>query len=189
MKIVVGLGNPGNQYDRTRHNIGFEVVEFLGRRWQAPLPRTKFEALLSEVTFAGERVLLVAPQTFMNLSGRSVHPLMKFHQAQPTDVLVVCDDLNLKLGQIRLRASGSAGGQKGLQNILQVLGTDAISRLRLGIGRPAPPLETVEYVLGRFPKGETPVVEEMVVTAANAVEMWVKDGLAAAMNQFNGLDA
>jgi len=136
MKIVVGLGNPGGKYDGTRHNVGFEVLRELGRRWGATKPKLRFEAELSEILCGSEKLVLCAPQTYMNLSGRSVQQLVKFYQAPLTDVLTIADDLNLKTGQIRLRASGSAGGQKGLQSILTCLGTDAIPRLRIGIGRP-----------------------------------------------------
>ncbi|MEK6260563.1 MAG: aminoacyl-tRNA hydrolase, partial [Planctomycetota bacterium] len=128
MKIVVGLGNPGDKYEGTRHNVGFDVLAELGRRWGAGKPRMRFEAAVTEIACGSEKLLLVAPQTFMNLSGRSVQQFIRFFQAELTDVLVVCDDLNLKVGQLRLRASGSAGGQKGLQSILTCLGSEVVPR-------------------------------------------------------------
>jgi peptidyl-tRNA hydrolase, PTH1 family len=185
MKVVVGLGNPGNKYADTRHNLGFDVVDELARRWQAPRPRQRFEAEVSEAVYAGDKIVLVQPQTYMNVSGRSVGPLVKFFQLPVTDVLVVCDDLNLPLGQLRLRGSGSSGGQKGLLSILQVLGTEEVPRLRLGIDRPSPGLDATVWVLQKFPKTDRDRVDEMVRRAADAVETWISQGLQAAMNAAN----
>ncbi len=185
MKIVVGLGNPGSKYEGTRHNVGFEVAWELARRWQADRPRQKFEAEIAEAHWGSEKVLLVWPQTYMNLSGRSVGQLLKFHQAETSQVLVVCDDLNLKLGQLRLRGSGSAGGQKGLLNIVQILGTEQVPRLRLGIDRPPPGDDAVNYVLAKFRKEELDVVDAAVRRAAAGIETWVTSGLEAAMNEVN----
>uniref|UniRef100_A0A7C2NYX5 Peptidyl-tRNA hydrolase n=1 Tax=Schlesneria paludicola TaxID=360056 RepID=A0A7C2NYX5_9PLAN len=185
MKIVVGLGNPGDKYTGTRHNLGFDVLDELARRWQADKPRRRFEAEVIETVYASDKVVLAAPQTYMNLSGRSVGQLVKFYQLPVTDLLVICDDLNLRLGQVRLRAAGSAGGQKGLLNILQVLGTDAVPRLRMGIDRPPPGQDATNYVLGRFAKSEQGPVEEMVRRGADAVELWIAKGTEAAMNAVN----
>jgi len=186
MKIVAGLGNPGDKYEGTRHNVGFDVLAELGRRGGAGKPKVRFEAAATEIACGSEKLLLVAPQTFMNLSGRSVQQFVRFFQAELTDVLVVCDDLNLKVGQLRLRASGSAGGQKGLQSILTSLGSEAVPRLRLGIGRPPANIDAADYVLSRFRKDELDQMDGMIVRAASAVEAWVRDGLSVAMNQFNG---
>lgn len=186
MKIVVGLGNPGQKYTGTRHNIGFEVLAECGRRWGVGKPKNKFEAEVLDAAIGAEKVLLVAPQTFMNLSGRSVQQFVRFHQLSLNELIVVCDDLNLKVGQIRLRPSGSAGGQKGLANILVCQSSDQIPRLRLGIGRPPPPMDSVDYVLGRFQKDEIEKVDESVRRASEAIEVWITQGISAAMNQFNG---
>jgi PTH1 family peptidyl-tRNA hydrolase len=186
MKIVVGLGNPGGKYDGTRHNVGFEVLRELGRRWGATRPKARFEAELSEILCGSEKLLLCAPQTYMNLSGRSVQQVVKFYQVPLTDLLTITDDLNLKTGQIRLRPSGSAGGQKGVQSILTCLGTDAISRLRIGIGRPPGEMDAVDYVLGRFRKDEISQIDEAISRAASAVETWAAEGVASAMNKYNG---
>ncbi len=185
MKLVVGLGNPGEKYSGTRHNIGFDLLDELAKRGSAGRPKSRFEAELREVQCGTERLLLVAPQTYMNLSGRSVQPLVKFFQIPLTDVLVVCDDLNLKLGQIRLRASGSAGGQKGLLSILQTLGTEVVGRLRIGVDRPPAFMDAATFVLAKFKKDELPEIDAAVRKAAQAVEMWAKDGMDAAMNAFN----
>lgn len=185
MKLVVGLGNPGKQYAGTRHNIGFEVLFELSRKFIAPFARQKFEAEYAELQLQQEKVLLVAPQTYMNLSGQSVQKFCSFYHLAPSDVLVVCDDLNLPLGKLRIRASGSAGGQKGLQNITQLLGTQDIARLRIGIDPPPSGRDAKDWVLGAFGKSELPLVETAVQNAAQAVEAWVTQGLAAAMNRFN----
>ena len=185
MKLVVGLGNPGKQYVGTRHNVGFEVLFELARLWIAPLSRKKFEADYAEVRLQDDKVLLVAPQTYMNLSGQSVQKFCSFYDVAPSDILVICDDLNLPLGKLRIRASGSAGGQKGLQNITQALNTQEIARLRIGIDPPPSGRDAKDWVLGSFGKSELPIVETAVRQAALAVETWAKQGLATAMNRFN----
>jgi peptidyl-tRNA hydrolase, PTH1 family len=185
MKVVVGLGNPGDKYAGTRHNVGFDVVCELAKRWSADRPRRRFEAECQEAMVGSEKVLLVQPQTYMNLSGRSVGPLVKFFQLPLSDLLVVCDDLNLPLGQLRLRGAGSAGGQKGLLSLLQVLGTEAVPRLRLGIDRPPPGQDSANYVLAKLPKADLGIVDDAVRRAASAVELWIAKGLDAAMNVAN----
>lgn len=185
MKLVVGLGNPGSSYDGTRHNVGFEALTELSLRWRGSRPKSRFEALLTEVNYEGQKVLLAAPQTFMNLSGRSVQQIVKFFQIDLTDVLVICDDMNLKLGQLRLRASGSAGGQKGLSSILQVCGTENVPRLRIGVGRPPEHMDAATYVLTKFRKDELTKVDSSVRGAATGIELWIREGIAAAMNVVN----
>jgi PTH1 family peptidyl-tRNA hydrolase len=186
MKLVVGLGNPGKQYVGTRHNIGFEVLAELARRFIAPINKHKFEALYSEFLLQNEKVLLVAPQTYMNLSGQSVQKFCSFYQIEPAEVLVTCDDLNLPLGKLRIRQSGSAGGQKGLQNILQHLGTQDVARLRIGVDPPPNGRDAKDWVLGTFGKSEIPLVETAVQAASQAIEIWITQGLPTAMNRFNG---
>ena len=185
MKVIVGLGNPGRRYQNTRHNAGFEVLAELARRHDAPKARVQFEAEVTEIAVGENQVLLVAPQTYMNASGRSVARCVRFYQLSLDDVLVVCDDLNLQVGQLRLRASGSAGGQKGLKSIIQSLGTDGFARLRVGIGRPPASFEATDYVLSRFRSAERGVIDEAVVRAGDGVETWVSGGMAEAMNRFN----
>lgn len=185
MKLVVGLGNPGRKYAGTRHNVGFDVVGRVAHRCGAPAPRAQFQAEMTEAAVHGERVLLAAPQTYMNLSGRSVRQIVDFYKLPLNQLLVVCDDLNLPAGRLRLRASGTAGGQKGLQNIIEHLGTEQFSRLRLGIGRPPPEIDAVDYVLMRFPASERELMEAAIVQAAEAVELWIRLGTSVAMNQIN----
>ena len=185
MKVVVGLGNPGPRYESTRHNVGFRVLAELARRWGADRSKLKFDAELADAQFAGEKVLLVAPQTYMNLSGRAVQPLLAFYSLGPADLLVVCDDMNLETGRLRLRSSGSAGGQKGLADIIQRLGTEQFSRLRIGIGRPPGQMDATDYVLGKIRADEREPIEHAIVTAGDAVEVWIEEGIATAMNRFN----
>jgi PTH1 family peptidyl-tRNA hydrolase len=185
MHLVVGLGNPGRKYNGTRHNIGFVVLAELARRHAAPDARSGFEAEVTETTIAGRRTLLAAPQTYMNLSGRSVQQIVTFYKLPLEDLLVVCDDMNLPAGKLRLRKSGSAGGQKGLQNIIDQLGTQDFSRLRIGIGRPPENIDAVDYVLTRFRSDEKELMDDAVSDAASAVETWLRDGADAAMNSIN----
>lgn len=185
MKIVVGLGNPGAQYQNTRHNVGFDVVAEIARRFAGGKPTIKHEAEIVDVRIDGEKVLLVAPMTYMNLSGKAVWPLVKFHQTEPGDLMVVCDDMNLDRGRVRLKPAGSAGGQKGLADILQRLGTRDVPRTRIGIGRPPGRMQATDFVLGKLKGEEAEDVEHAVLRACDGIETWVREGLEAAMNQVN----
>jgi len=185
MKVLVGLGNPGRKYAETRHNVGFEVVAELARRHGASKPKVRFEAEISEAPVGGDRLLLVAPQTFMNASGRTVRQLVDFYQLSVSDLLVVCDDINLPLAKLRMRRSGSAGGQKGLENVVLHLGTQNVPRLRIGIGLPPPGRDSADYVLDRFRKAEREAIDVAIATAADAVEAWLAEGIDRAMNRFN----
>lgn len=189
MKVVIGLGNPGSQYSGTRHNVGFDVIDELSRRWQLAKPQLKFQAELRDGNFGGHKVLLVTPQTFMNRSGESVQQIVRFYQ-MPTESLsdnmvVVCDDMNLPLGRLRWRASGSSGGQKGLADILLRLGSDLVPRLRLGVGRPPGQMDPAKWVLAKFRSEEQTESELMTKLASDSVELWVKEGIASTMNRFN----
>lgn len=186
MKLIAGLGNPGPRYAQSRHNIGFLVVDELARRWSADLTRydRHFEGLVGEAQASGQRVLLLKPTTFMNLSGRSVAAAWRYYKLGASDVLVMYDDLDLAVGQLRLRALGSAGGHKGMGDVIRHFGTDEISRLRIGIGRVHPSAAT-EYVLSRFEPDERPVIQAALARAADAVECWLRSGIEAAMNGFN----
>lgn len=181
MKMIVGLGNPGAKYVRNRHNVGFMLVDRLAG---ADLTRQRFNARLYELNLDGTRVLLVKPQTYMNLSGNAVGKLAAFYRLPRPDILVIYDDLDLPLGKIRLRANGSSGGHHGMESIIQALGGTDIPRLRIGIGRPDPEHD-VGHVLGSFEPEEMPVLEEALERGARAVRIWVRDGIARAMNEFN----
>jgi PTH1 family peptidyl-tRNA hydrolase len=185
VKVVVGLGNPGPKYEQTRHNIGFLVVEELATRLGAGKGRRRFDAQLAEGKLGDEKVLLAAPQTYMNESGRSVRQIVDFYALPLSDVLLVCDDFNLDLARLRMRSGGSAGGQKGLADTIRHLGTEEFPRLRIGIGRPPEQMDAADFVLSRFKKGEIKSIESAVIRAAEGVEIWIRSGLDRAMNQVN----
>lgn len=186
MKLIAGLGNPGDRYRGTRHNVGWEVLAELARR-HAPgvRPESNFEAETVRCEIGGDAVLLVSPLTYMNLSGRSVAAVLRFHKLDPADALVVCDDLNLPPGRLRLRGKGSHGGQNGLRDVIEKLGTDEYPRLRVGVGRPPGKTDAAAYVLSRFADDERTEIDLAVQDAADACERWLADGLEAAMNQAN----
>ena len=185
--LIVGLGNPGSQYQRTRHNVGFIVAEILADRWKASWGSEKrFNARLARAECEGQRVLLCEPQTFMNASGEAVQAVTAFYDVKPARVLVVVDDADLPLGSLRLRPSGSAGGHHGLESIEQHLGTREYARLRVGIGRQEGAREITGHVLGRFSSTEGKLADKVLAVAANQAETWVVAGIQKAMNQFNG---
>jgi peptidyl-tRNA hydrolase, PTH1 family len=184
MKIVVGLGNPGAKYRGTRHNVGYAVIDSLAAASGVGRFLERFQADVAEWTLGAEKVLLVKPLTFMNLSGRSVRQLIDFYQLPLLDLLVVCDDVNLPLGKLRFRARGTHGGHNGLRDIQSHLGTTEYARLRIGVDAPGHE-DMVNHVLGRFKPGERDVVEGAVAEAAQAVELWVHQGIQKCMNQYN----
>src|SRR3954453_13317332 len=150
MKLIVGLGNPGKQYDQTRHNIGFTVIDELAKRFHIDLDQTKFKGLYGSTIINGEKIFLLKPLTYMNLSGESIGPFMDYFQIDLDDLLVIYDDLDLPVGKIRLRQKGSAGGHNGIKSAIAHLGTQQFNRIRMGIGRPSVPMSISDYVLGRF---------------------------------------
>jgi peptidyl-tRNA hydrolase, PTH1 family len=188
LRLIAGLGNPGADYAATRHNIGFVLVDRLAARWRADWgARKRFNARLARVERAGQNVILCQPQTFMNDSGEAVGALARFYQLPPSRTLVVLDDADLALGQMRMRPEGSSGGHHGLESVERQLGTRAYPRLRLGIGRRAgDDREITDYVLGRFLPAELKVMDEVLDRARQQVECWLDDGIQAAMNRFNG---
>ena len=183
-QLIVGLGNPGAKYDRTRHNVGFDLIDRLAQRWQVPLTdQKKFQGIAGE-GFAGRaKVRLLKPQTFMNLSGQSVRALLDWYKLKPQEVLVLYDDLDLPVGKLRIRLSGSAGGHNGMKSIISHLGTSEFPRLRVGIGKSND--ETISHVLGKFMAEEAKLVSEALDLAGDAVELSLRDGVEKAMNKFN----
>jgi PTH1 family peptidyl-tRNA hydrolase len=186
MKLIVGLGNPGRKYEKTRHNVGFDVLHVVAKRAAAEGEKDKFDGRVTEATIAGQRALLLWPHTLMNRSGQSVSAAVKFYDLPLADVLVVGDDFNLPLGTLRFRSQGSAGGQRGLGDIIQRLGSEQFSRVRIGIGPVPDAWEAVDFVLSRFGADERPLITEAIDRAADGVECWVADGIEASMNRFNG---
>jgi PTH1 family peptidyl-tRNA hydrolase len=185
MKLVVGLGNPGSKYEGTRHNIGFEVVDQLARGGAGVGFNHKFESLAADAEIDFRRVLLLKPQTFMNLSGRAVAQALRFYKLTPADLLVICDDLTLPLGKLRIKGTGSDGGQKGLRDIAAQLGTEDYPRLRVGIGERGP-ADAADFVLSRFRSAERQIIDDALIMATQAVAVWTAKGLLDAMNRFNG---
>ena len=181
IRLIVGLGNPGAEYNRTRHNVGFNVVDLLASEWRLTWQHSKsWHALWAK----GEKIILVKPTSYMNRSGEPLAAVANFYKIAPAEILVVLDDLALELGRLRLRTEGGTGGHNGLESIILQFGTEAIPRLRIGIG--AAPIEgAVDYVLGRFFEEERPVVEKTMARAADAVKCAIDNGVLSAMNLFN----
>jgi len=185
--LIVGLGNPGAEYARTRHNAGFLLVEKLAAQWKADWANErKFTARMAKAERNGKRVLLCEPQTFMNLSGETVGAVMDFYHLPPGQVMVAVDDADLPFGEIRLRPGGSSGGHHGLESIEQHLGSREFARLRIGIGRKDSVRQITNHVLGKFEAGESEMLEKVLGRAAGQVECWLNEGLPKAMSQFNG---
>ncbi len=185
MKLVVGLGNPGRRYEGTRHNIGWTVLAELARRFGATPPKAKFQGAVVEAELSGEKALLLSPTTYMNLSGSSVQEAKSFYKLPNEDVLVICDDLNLPVGKLRFRARGSSGGQKGLEHIIERLGTEDFPRLRIGVGAAPAGWAWADYVLSKFTAEEAQSVKEAVALAADAVVVWAREGAEFCMNRYN----
>jgi PTH1 family peptidyl-tRNA hydrolase len=185
MKLVVGLGNPGRRYEATRHNLGYAVLAELARRLMVGSPKAKFHGELADADLAGEKVLLLSPLTYMNRSGMSVRAARDFYALPDENVLVVCDDLNLPLARLRVRAAGSSGGHKGLEDIIENLQSEAFPRLRIGIGEPREGWDAADFVLARFAAEELPEIERAVLRAADAVMDWVREGVEYCMNRYN----
>ena len=184
--LVVCLGNPGKQYENTRHNIGFMTADEIERRSGVKINKLRYRALTGEVKIGGRRVLVLKPQTYMNLSGEAVKLAGAFYKIPPENVIVISDDVSLPLGKLRIRANGSAGGHNGLKNIIAHLGTDAFPRIKVGVGAPEhPEHEMVDWVIGNFTPQEKKVVAEAVGRAADAVECLIEKGVSEAQNKFN----
>lgn len=185
MKLIVGLGNPGDEYIRTRHNIGFMVADLLADRNRIALNQSKFKAIIGKGQIGSADVIVAKPQTYMNRSGESVSSLLSFFKSNPSDCIVVCDDLELPLGKIRVRGKGGHGGHNGLRSIIEQIGSQEFIRVRVGIGRPKDESQVSDYVLGPFSKAEKPAIDDAMERASNAVEAIVTEALEAAMNRFN----
>jgi PTH1 family peptidyl-tRNA hydrolase len=184
--LIVGLGNPGKQYENTRHNVGWRVLDRIAAKHGIALSKTEHKALTGGGTISGRRVLLAKPLTYMNLSGESVQPLASFYKVAPDHLLVIADDLDIPLGTLRIRKAGSSGGQNGLKSILGRMGTQEINRVRFGIGRPPGRMNPADYVLAPFRGDDEILAMEVTDRAVAAVETWLTDGVEIAMNRYNG---
>lgn len=185
--LIVGLGNPGEKYENTRHNVGFQVVDELAERQNAPVQKLKFKALTNLLTIAGEKVLVMKPVTYMNLSGEAVRPAADFYKIPPERILVISDDTALDPGKLRIRQKGSAGGHNGLKNIIQHLGTDQFPRVKVGVGeKPHPDYDMADWVLSKFVGEDLKTITAAIEKAGKAVECLIAEGPDKAMNKFNG---
>lgn len=186
MFVIVGLGNPGKEYRNTRHNIGFDVIDCIAQKESISLTEKKHKALIGKGIIEGQKVLLVKPQTYMNLSGESVRSVLDFYKIdEKEELLVISDDISLIPGQIRIRKKGSAGGHNGLKSIITYLGHDQFQRIRMGVGEKPSGYNLADYVLGHFDKNERRLVDEAILRAADAVKVIIREGADAAMNLYN----
>ncbi|MBS5062468.1 MAG: aminoacyl-tRNA hydrolase [Hungatella hathewayi] len=185
MYIIVGLGNPTKEYDKTRHNVGFSVIDVLADRIGIDVSEKKHRALCGKGMLEGQKVILAKPQTFMNLSGESVRAMVDFYKVSPDEVIIVYDDISLEPGQLRIRTKGSAGGHNGIKNIIAHLGTQEFPRIKVGVGEKPKYMDLADYVLSRFSKGEQELMDDAFREAADAVTMMISEGMDAAMNHFN----
>ena len=184
MYIVVGLGNPGKEYEKTRHNVGFEVIDSLSKKLDIAVNKIKFKSLIGEGLYKGEKIVLQKPQTFMNSSGEAVYDIVDFYKLPLSNLIVVYDDKDLDVGKIRVRKKGSAGGHNGMKSIIYILNSDDFPRVRLGIGKPKG--DMIQHVLGRFEERDMDIVINSIDNAANAVLDIIENGVEHAMNLYNG---
>lgn len=188
MYIIVGLGNPGREYDNTRHNVGFRVLEKLADKENISLLEKRHKAVIGKGIVAGQKCILAKPQTYMNVSGESVRELVDYYKAdEKSQLIVISDDVSLEVGQMRIRRKGSAGGHNGLKSIIAHLGHDTFIRVKMGVGEKPQGWDLADYVLGRFPPKEREIMEDMAETAADALRVIIAEGADAAMNRFNGV--
>ncbi len=186
MKIIVGLGNPGKQYEATRHNIGFHVIDELSKRLDIPLTQSKFNGMYGIGHVGTEKVMLLKPLTYMNLSGECVVPMMDYYEVNDDEIVVIYDDLDLQVGKLRLRQKGSAGGHNGIKSIIQHLGSQEFNRIRIGVDRPKNGMKVPDYVLSNFSEDEKIEMIHAVKNSANACEDWVTKKFLDVMNTYNG---
>ena len=187
MFLIVGLGNPGSQYEDTRHNIGFKVIDNIAKEYNIEINRQKFKGMCGEGFINGEKVILLKPTTYMNLSGESVREIVDFYKLSNEDVLVIYDDISLDVGRLRIREKGSAGGHNGIKSIIAHLGTDIFPRIKVGVGQPN--VDLVNYVLGKFTKEEMEVLSESIDASTKAVKEIISSDVKTAMNIYNGFKA
>ncbi len=186
MYLVAGLGNPGTGYDMTRHNIGFEVIDYIADQYNVKVKKLKFKGLFAETNISGEKVILLKPQTYMNLSGESIRDFAAFYKIPTENIIVINDDIYLDTGRMRIRAKGSAGGHNGLKSIIYQLNSDMFPRIRIGVNSPLrEKAELADFVLGRFSKEEIPVLEDVIIRAKKSVEEIIANGIESAMNKYN----
>lgn len=185
MFLIVGLGNPGKEYDRTRHNIGFEIIDYIADKYNIDINRTKFKGIYGEGFIEREKVILLKPQTYMNLSGDSIREFMNFYKLEAEDMVVIYDDISLDIGKIRIREKGSAGGHNGIKSIISNLGGEVFPRVKVGVG--APSHDLISHVLGKFPNEDYMHVQKVMPIIENSVGEMIKNDVKGAMNKYNGV--
>ena len=186
MYIIAGLGNPGKQYDMTRHNIGFHTIDYMADKLNVKVKKLKFKALYGECEIAGEKTLLIKPQIYMNLSGESIAGFAQFYKINPSNIIIINDDISLETGRIRVRPRGSAGGHNGLKSIIYMLESDEFPRVKMGVGAPKNEnYDLADFVLGHFTKEEIPIMEKAIIKASDAAEEIIRAGVSSAMNKYN----
>ena len=186
MKVIVGLGNPGKKYENTRHNVGFAAIDYIAEKEGININTGKHKALVGTGYIDGVKVLLVKPQTFMNLSGESIRDAADFYKVDPEHIIIIYDDISLEVGQLRIRTKGSAGGHNGIKSIIAHLGTQEFPRVKIGVGAKPDRMDLADYVLSRFSQTDRAVMEDAFQEAANAAQMMIQEGADAAMNRYNG---
>lgn len=186
MKLVVGLGNPTARYDKTRHNVGFEVIDVLADKYNIALDTMKHKGMYGKGKIDGQSIILLKPMTFMNLSGESVALVSKYYKVAPEDIIVIYDDINLDVGRLRIREKGSAGGHNGMKNIIAHLGTEEFPRIRIGVGMKPPKMDLADYVLSHFSEEEQALMNQGYDKACEALKLLLLDDIPQAMNQYNG---
>ena len=186
MYVIAGLGNPKREYENTRHNVGFDVIDAIASKYGIRVIERKHKALVGRGYIDGMKVVLAKPQTFMNLSGESIREIIDYYKVDPQSELVVCDDISLELGQLRIRKKGSAGGHNGLKNIIAQLGTDGFARIKMGVGNKPEGYDLADYVLGHFTGAERKIMDESIGYAVDAAVTMLEKGPDEAMNRFNG---
>ncbi|MGB9812910.1 MAG: aminoacyl-tRNA hydrolase [Thermovenabulum sp.] len=187
MYLIAGLGNPGKQYENTRHNIGFIVVDFIAKELGTNIDKIKFKALYNDIFYKNEKLILLKPMTYMNLSGESVKEAVSFYKLPLSNLIVIYDDMDLPLGKIRIKRSGSSGGHKGVESIIYQLASEDFLRIRIGIGKPKPGQDTISHVIGTFDAEEENKVKEIIKIAARATFCIIEEGIERAMNLYNGI--
>jgi PTH1 family peptidyl-tRNA hydrolase len=185
MKLIVGLGNPGKEYEHTRHNVGFDIIDLLCKKYNIEANRKKFKGLYGEGIIEGERALILKPTTYMNLSGESIKEVLTFYKVPNENIIVIYDDISLEVGRLRVRDKGSAGGHNGIKSIISHLGSDVFPRIKIGVGQPSKD-NLVSHVLGKFSKDESQKLNETFNAAVEAIEVIIQNGTSEAMNKFNG---
>lgn len=186
MFLIAGLGNPGTEYAATRHNIGFDMVTYLGDQYHIPLRSRENKAIVGKGVIGGQKVMLAQPQTFMNLSGESIRALLDYYKTDREKLIIIYDDISLPVGQVRVRPKGSAGGHNGIKNIIQHLGTEEFARIRIGVGAKPEGADLVKHVLGRFSREEEDMIRDVFALAEEALLAMLNEDVAAAMNRVNG---